>query len=273
MTALQHYAAGDLDAATAAATEDVKSRPTDAEPRALLGQLLCVAGDLERADKMFDAVGNVSPDATVWAQLQRGLIRGELARREVFEEGRPPKLMATAGEGITLRLEALMLLREGDAAAAAAKLEAAGEAAASLAAAASVRDGAADGDAPAAAPFLDLDDVLGAVLEVITATGEYYWIDASLLRSLDFGPTETISEQLWRPVTMTSADGQDGAVYMPTTYLDSGRSDDEAGDAACRLGRRTTWVGDEIVRGRGQREFQFGEEVRAVRDLQTVTFE
>ena len=255
------FKSGDLDAALAKATADVKAKPTDPGPRSMLGMLLLASGDLERADKMFDAVSNLRPESAVWSGVQRGLIRGETARREVFGDGRPPKLMADPSGAIKLRLEALLSLREGDEAAAAKKLEEANEASFTVHAAASCeRAGDCSGER-----FRDMDDLLGQTLEIVTASGEYYWIEPSSLASITFSPPETIVDVLYRPATMLGVDGQEGAVYLPTVYAGSE-------DPACRMAQATKWVGETVVRGRGQREFVIGGEPRAALEIDSLTF-
>ena len=255
------FRSGDLDGAIAAATAAAKTKPTDPSPRSTLGMLLMAAGELERADKMFDAVSNLRPETAVWSSVQRGLVRGEMFRQEVFADGRPPKLMADPSDAITARLEALLLLREGDEAAAAEKLAAANEASLEIHAAAEcTRGGNCKGER-----FRDMDDLLGQTLEIITASGEYYWIEPQSLESITFSAPETIADILFRPATMISRDGQEGAVYMPTVYVGSE-------EPACRMAQATKWVGDAVVRGRGQREFVIGAEPRAALEIGRLTF-
>jgi len=49
--------AGDLRGAIAATTGDVKKNPTDTQRRIFLFELLCFAGDWDRAEKQIEAVG------------------------------------------------------------------------------------------------------------------------------------------------------------------------------------------------------------------------
>ncbi len=45
-------------------------------------------------------------------------------------------------------------------------------------------------------------DVLGPVIEVFTATGAYYWVDASQIVSLEFSPVEHLTDMLWRAASI-----------------------------------------------------------------------
>ena len=61
MNAREHFEAGDLSAAVDAATEEVKRHPADKSRHAFLSELLCFAGDLQRADLHLDAVVQSQP--------------------------------------------------------------------------------------------------------------------------------------------------------------------------------------------------------------------
>src|SRR5689334_9834599 len=65
MNAQEHYRAGHLQEALAAATADVKSHPADTTRRGFLCELLCFAGDWERADRQLDALAQQDPEAMV----------------------------------------------------------------------------------------------------------------------------------------------------------------------------------------------------------------
>ena len=110
--------AGDVAGALAAATAAVKTAPTNADARWLMAEILLVTGDAERADRMLDAAALQEPNPAV-LEFRR-LLRAEVTRGQVLREGRAPKYQgddATPAQQAALR--ARMLLRLGDAAAAA----------------------------------------------------------------------------------------------------------------------------------------------------------
>jgi type VI secretion system protein ImpE len=74
--------AGQLTEAIAAAKELVKSSPKELEHRWLLGELLILAGDYDRADAQFDTMMTVEPKAAVAVTPIRQLLRAESARRQ-----------------------------------------------------------------------------------------------------------------------------------------------------------------------------------------------
>jgi type VI secretion system protein ImpE len=113
MNAREHYQAGQLGEAVTAALADVRKGPADADARGLLCELLCFAGDLERADKHLDALSGMHPDLALGTSLFRQLLRAEQARREVFEAGRVPELLVPPSPALSLALRAAVALRGG----------------------------------------------------------------------------------------------------------------------------------------------------------------
>ena len=262
MNATEAYEAGQLAEAVTAALADVKKHPTDVGRRGFLCELLCFAGDLERADKQLDAIGHQSPDAMVGVALFRQLVRAEQARREFFTAGRVPEFAGLPTAAQKLQLEASILLREGNAA----------EANTLLAQAEELRPackGTCDGNA--FDDIRDLDDLISASFEVLTTTGKYYWIAAERVDSIEFRPPESPRDLLWRAAHMVVRDGPDGEVYLPVLYVDSSSHKDEG----IQLGRATDWNGgeDEPVRGVGQRMFLVGEEDQSILSLGQIDFE
>ncbi len=95
MNAAELYKAGKLDEAIAALGDSVRSDPTDPRRRTFLFELLCFAGDLDRAEKHLDALAQRSRDAELGALLYRAAIHAERLRREVFSPGGMPPSAAT----------------------------------------------------------------------------------------------------------------------------------------------------------------------------------
>ena len=165
MNASELFAAGELTAALAVLTERVKGHPTDQASRGFLAMLLCVSGELERADKQLEVLSNQDPEAIPALAMLRQVLRAELARREFYTQGRLPEFLGVPTQVLEKHLEASILLREGEG----------GEAAQRLAEAEAERphqsgicnDTRFD-------DFRDLDDLCACYFEVLTTTGKYY---------------------------------------------------------------------------------------------------
>lgn len=251
--------AGDLAGARAELTAQVKARPTDANLRFELAELLLVLGEWERADNQFDLVSNQDTTFGMVVSLARQLIRGELARREVFAAGRAPELIGDATPQIEATLRVLLELRDGGDAGAAR------EAADALSV-----DLSGEADDTAFVGVRDLDDRIADVLEVLTSTGKYYWIPWTSVRLLTLRTPERLRDLVWRPAELDVADGPEGVVYIPATYV---AADDEQ-TASTRLGQETLWIEQAgIVRGVGLRCLLLGEEMTALSDFSTLALD
>jgi len=235
--------AGNLAAALTLAQEKVRTSPADLEARWLLAELLVLNGEIERADQQFDTLMNLEPRAAVSAAPLRQLLRAETARRDFFAAGRVPELLDGVDDGIRARLEAFVLARAGDRAAAGAAVAAAEAARPALA-------GTLDGRS--FADLRDLDDITAGVFEVLTRTGKYYWIPMARVQLLEFSPPERPLDLLWRPARMVVKDAFDAQVHLPAVYGTAAELDD-----GLRLGRRTDWLGGEgeAIVGVGRRTF------------------
>jgi type VI secretion system protein ImpE len=261
MNPLELFRQGQLSAAVQAAIDQVKNAPADRAKRFVLAELLAFTGDYDRADKHLDAASNINaPDMLALLQF-RQVLRAEGARQQVFAEGRSPQFLSTPTEDSKARLEALLALRQNDAAGALAKLEAAETARPKV-------SGTCDG-----VPFedaRDLDDVLGPTLEVCTAKGTYFWVPFSQVVSLEFTPPERPRDVQWRKAKLVVKDGPDGEVFIPTLYIGTHLESDDA----LRLGKATEWRGEgqTPIRGIGHRQLMFDESVKPLLNIQSITF-
>ena len=261
MTAHELFEAGQLADAQAAAIEEVKKKPTDVGARAFLAELMCMNGELERADKQLDTLSTQIPETAVNVAAFRQLIRAETARREFFTAGRVPEFLHGPSDTMKMHLEASILMREGDKAAAATMLAEAEESRPKC-------SGECDGEA--FDDFRDLDDLLAPVFEVLTSTGKYYWVPFEKVDEVEFHAPEVPRDLIWRRAHMVVQGGPDGEVFIPVTYVDA----DNSADEALKLGRATDWRGEEgePITGIGQRTLLVGEEDKPVMTVSSITF-
>ena len=261
MTSGELFQAGKLTEAIQAALEAVKKQPTDIDRRGQLIELLCFAGDLDRADKQLETIGQQDPDAQVGVSMLRQLVRAENARQQFYSDGRLPEFLGEPTEALKLHLAASIAVREGNHADAAAK----------LAEAESIRKpvtGRCDGE-----PFdnlRDLDDLCAGLFEVLTSTGKYYWVPMERVELIEFRAPERPKDLLWRRCNMKVQDGPEGEVFIPAIYAGTHKS----GDDQLRLGRGTEWVeaADSLVRGQGQRMFLVGKSDLSIMQMKEVIF-
>src|SRR5271156_5054724 len=164
-----------LDEAIEHLNAEVRNNPTSIDRRAELAAVLCIAGNLDRADTVLNAIAGIDPGAMVGVALFRQLVRAEQARQQFHGEGRLPEFVFKPDALLELELRAAIAAREG----------AAGELAALIAEreeARVPRSGVADGER--FDDFRDLDDLTAAHVEVFTSTGKYFWIPISNIESI-----------------------------------------------------------------------------------------
>lgn len=262
MNAKQLYEAGQLDEAIAAVAAEVKQAPTNTAARNLLCELLCFAGQWERADKQAEAIGLDDPRAAMAVTLLRHLIRAETARHDFYERGRVPDFLEPPSPRLRLHLEASIAWRAADGAEAVRLLAQAEELRPAL-------RGTCNGK-----PFQDLrdlNDMTASFFEVFTGTGKYYWIPFESVETMEFQPPKQLHDLLWRACHLSVRGGPEGLVYLPTLYAGSSAE----GNPQVRLGRMTDWRGgeDSPVRGVGQRMFLLDDTDLGILELNTLTFE
>jgi type VI secretion system protein ImpE len=94
MTARQLFQTGQLDEAIEALGVEVRDNPTDAQRRAFLFELLCFAGNFDRAEKQLAALGRGSHQAELGALMYHAAIHADRLRQKMFEDGAFPSSMA-----------------------------------------------------------------------------------------------------------------------------------------------------------------------------------
>ena len=90
MNALELFQSGKLQAAIQALGEEVRNAPLDAKRRIFLFELLCFAGDYDRAEKHLDVIAGTNQAANVGALLYRSAIHAERTRQKMFEDSTFP---------------------------------------------------------------------------------------------------------------------------------------------------------------------------------------
>ena len=84
MTAKELFQAGKLTEAVQALGAELRENPTDAKRRTFLFELLCFAGDYDRAEKHLGVLAQAGPSSEMGGLLYRGVLAAERARQETF---------------------------------------------------------------------------------------------------------------------------------------------------------------------------------------------
>jgi type VI secretion system protein ImpE len=84
MNATELFRAGKLKEAVQAVSAELRDHPDDAKRRTFLFELLCFAGDFDRAEKHLHLLSEGGPNKEMGALLYRGVLAAERARQETF---------------------------------------------------------------------------------------------------------------------------------------------------------------------------------------------
>lgn len=259
-TGKELFDAGNLQTSIEAVTGEVKSNPTDVKRRTFLFELLCLAGEWDRAEKQIDVIGQQSIESAMAVTVYRANIQAERERSRLFRDGNAPHFLTEPPAYVDLHVEAIQKLRSGDTAGARALLDRAEEERPAL-------TGTWNG-----APFLDFrdyNDLTAGALELIVKD-KYAWLAFEHIQSIEIDPPKSLRDLLWVPARMKAADGTTGEVFIPALYFgSSAHSDDRV-----RLGRMTDWkpLSDDLFQGMGLRLFLVGEEEQSVIDTRRIEF-
>ena len=90
MNAQALYQAGQLEEAVQALSSTLRSSPDDVRARTFLFELLCFAGEYERAAKQLDVIAGSSKEAGMGALLYRSALHAERIRQDMFRSGSVP---------------------------------------------------------------------------------------------------------------------------------------------------------------------------------------
>lgn len=86
MNATEHFRAGHLSEAIQALTEEVRQSPLDVKRRTFLFELLCFAGEYDRAERQLDALTGENQQNQMGALLYRAALAAERVRQRFFEQ-------------------------------------------------------------------------------------------------------------------------------------------------------------------------------------------
>jgi type VI secretion system protein ImpE len=255
------YEAGKLEEALEALTAEVKANPGDTSRRTFLFELLCLAGQWDRAEKQLDVIGHQSAQADLGVQVYRHNIRAERERQNVFATGVQPHFLNEPPPYVDFLVDAINKLRDGDTAGARTSLDHAEEERPAL-------SGKLNGQ-----PFHDFrdsDDSVGPVLELIVKD-KYTWLPFEQIRRFEISKPSQLRDLIWAQARIEALDGTVGEVYVPTLY--AGSSEHE--NVQVKLGRMTDWkqVGEDIYRASGLRLFLVDNEDKTLFEASAVEFD
>lgn len=231
--------------------------PMDSDSRALYIELMCVAGDLVKADKQLDIMVRQHPDSLLGAINLRQLIRAAQARLDFYNGGATVSLFTQANKHVEALLAIRLALSSDDFDVAIRS--------AHMAEAERKETGCRLNES-CINDIRDLDDSLGGFLEIFGTDGKFYVVEFSAIESLTLHEPTSLIEHVWRRVDIEVQGGPSGEAFLPMNYIASKTNQE-------RLGKETNW--DEAVpgvaTGRGQKMLWTGEGVIPLTEIISLT--
>lgn len=218
---------GDLDGARAALVENVKARPADEQARMFLFQLLCVAGEWEKARGQLNALAKLSPEAQMLAMAYGQAIDAEAERANVFDGKAAPTQLVKSAWADDLA-QAIHHFANGELEAGDAARERAFDAAPDM-------PGELNGTR--FDWIADADSRFGPTFEAIIA-GRYGIVPFDVIERIESAGPKDLRDIVWYPVQIAFKSGQSVAAMLPARYPGSERS----GEVNERLARATDWI-------------------------------
>jgi len=252
---------GNLAAAVERQTQEVKARPADMTARIFLFELLCFAGNFDRAGKQLDVIAHQSTEMEIGTEIYRQVLAAERVRRAVFGAGGSPDFATSPPAYVALHLEALTLAREKHPDKARILLEKALDMH-------SAPGGTADG--VRFQDFADSDVFLSPFLELIV-NEKYIWLPFDEIKRIEIIRPAHLRDLLWARAKIEARGGDMGEVFLPALY--PGSSEHQAD--AVKLGRQTEWleVGAGLAHGAGQRLFAIDGGEKGMLEINEVIFD
>lgn len=195
------YRAGRLSDAIKALSAELRDNPTDARRRTFLFELLCFAGEYERADKQLEVLSQAGPDSEMGVLVYRSALFAERQRHDLFERGELPGAHEADDDrparGGTVNQKTFSF-------------------------------------------FADADPRTGAMLELFAA-GNYLLLPLEHVASIEIPQPRKLRDLIWTPAAVRTTPAfkgtELGEVLLPVLAPFSWRHPDEA----VRLGRMTVW--------------------------------
>jgi type VI secretion system protein ImpE len=195
------YRAGRLSDAIKALSAELRDNPTDVRRRTFLFELLCFAGEYERADKQLEVLSQAGPDSEMGVLVYRSALFAERQRQDLFERGEFPGAHEPDDErparGGTVNQKTFRF-------------------------------------------FADADPRTGAMLELFAA-GNYLLLPLEHVASIEIPQPRKLRDLIWTPAAVRTTPAFKGSelgeVLLPVLAPFSWRHPDEA----VRLGRMTVW--------------------------------
>lgn len=245
---------GKLTEAIEYTKKQLQMEPKAQDLRSRFVELLCIDGQLERADKQLSLLIKQHPECLIGGSNLRLLIRAAQARFDFSEGAATATLVHEVDESFETLVRMRLAMRENEDE----------ELKSNALLLENIRqDIAIRINGQQCELVRDLDDSLAGYLEVFGTNGKYYLVPFNALENMQLKPVTSLVELIWRKAKVEIKGGLSGEAFIPMTYLAS--DSDEL-----KLGRKTDWLSvgkTDVYIGAGQKMFLCGDEAKALSQI------
>lgn len=225
MIVKEMLAAGQLNSALSTAELAVRKDPLNYRHRTTLFSLLCLTGELNRAEQQLRALGQEDEEAAQGAAVYQKVLQASRARDAVLRGDTAGCFLLNEPAYATAQRQVIQHIAKGDI----------GRAEEALHEVAQLRPACQMQCGDLVGSIRDADDRLAPFAELFVQ-GEYLWLPWEQLRSLRVTRPVHLRDLIWVPVVV-ELDAGPLQAFMPVLYPEASASPDEL----IRLGRVTSW--------------------------------
>ncbi|WDE03286.1 tetratricopeptide repeat protein [Thalassomonas viridans] len=249
---------GRLSEAIALIEGELRDDPLNLDLKSTLVELLCIQGELERAEQLINVMVQKHPDLVVGAANLRLLIRAAQQRQDFLQGQGVPNLFSERDEYLEAFMTLNLEINQGQAGEA---LQQVCQQLEQCRPDARVKIN----DSPRKI-VRDLDDTLGGFIEVFGTDGKFYVAQLAEVEYIHFKPATSLLEQVWRRVDLSIKNGPSGEAYLPLVY--GGSITDRQ-----KLGRETDWqqLAPEAAKGVGQKMWFVDDQAMPISEVQHIS--
>lgn len=237
----------------------VRNHPDESRHRIFMFQLQCILAKWEQALTQLKILAELDDSYDSLVRTYSTVIACEITRERVFKGESSPLIFGDPKEWIARMSLVPSCLKDSN-------FESAKELIASSFEEAETTAGQIDEQA--FDWIADADMRLGPLFEIIL-DGKYYWAPYTSVKYIKFDAVEDLRDTVWRPVSLTWANGGESVGFMPARY--PGINADTS-SAQQMLSRETSWstLAEGFYQGQGQKVLCTESEEYAILDVQTI---
>ncbi|AWB01638.1 protein of avirulence locus [Vibrio harveyi] len=249
---------GQLQQAITLLIEEIKSAPKDASLRSSFIELLCINGDLERADDQLIQSIKLFPEYLAGASQLRHLVKAAQARKDFSEGAATAQFVEGDSKVNELIIELNLAIKNKD-------YESGYELAQQLEKGRTTKRFSQNGSMTD--EVRDIDDRLSGYVELFSTAGNYFLVPIKNIKYLEVKDPSSLLENVWRPVEFDIEGLGEGEGHMPLTYIDSSTD-------AQKLAKETDWIqlgASELFVGSGQKCWLVGDKAVPIFELNQLS--